>query len=95
MMVTCLYDVLKDDSLNGASKRYLIGKFDEVLGLDLFGYKEKVSSLSSEFILGKIEDRRLAKINKDYALADEIRDELLSLGVKLIDTKDGTLYEII
>mgnify|MGYP004466116301 FL=1 len=95
MMVTCLYDVLKDDSLNGASKRYLISKFDEVLGLDLFGYKEKVSSLSSEFILGKIEDRRLAKINKDYALADEIRDELLSLGVKLIDTKDGTLYEII
>ena len=94
-MLTCLYDVLKDDSLNGASKRYLISKFDEVLGLDLFGYKEKVSSLSSEFILGKIEDRRLAKINKDYALADEIRDELLSLGVKLIDTKDGTLYEII
>ena len=95
MMVTCLYDVLKDDGLNGASKRYLISKFDEVLGLDLFGYKEKASSLSSEFILGKIEDRRLAKINKDYALADEIRDELLSLGVKLIDTKDGTLYEII
>ena len=95
MMVTCLYDVLKDDSLNGASKRYLISKFDEVLGLDLFGYEEKVSSLSNEFILGKIEDRRLAKVNKDYALADEIRDELLSLGVKLIDTKDETLYEII
>ena len=95
MMVTCLYDVLKDDSLNGASKRYLIGKFDEVLGLDLLGYEEKVSSLSSEFILGKIEDRRLAKVNKDYVLADEIRDELLSLGVKLIDTKDETLYEII
>ena len=95
MMVTCLYDVLKDDSLNGASKRYLIGKFDEVLSLDLFGYEEKVSSLSSEYILGKIEDRRLAKVNKDYALADEIRDELLSLGVKLIDTKDETLYEII
>ena len=95
MMVTCLYDVLKDDSLNGASKRYLISKFDEVLGLDLLGYEEKASSLSSEFILGKIDDRRLAKINKDYALADEIRDELLSLGVKLIDTKDGTLYEII
>ena len=95
MMVTCLYDVLKDDGLNGASKRYLISKFDEVLGLDLFGYEEKVSSLSNEFILGKIEDRRLAKMNKDYALADEIRDELLSLGVKLIDTKDETLYEII
>lgn len=95
MMVTCLYDVLKDGSLNGASKRYLISKFDEVLGLDLFGYEEKVSSLSCEFILGKIEDRRLAKVNKDYALADEIRDELLSLGVKLIDTKDGTSYEII
>ena len=34
-------------------------------------------------------------MNKDYALADKIRDELSLRGIKLIDTKDGTTYEIV
>ena len=40
-------------------------------------------------------ERNAAKSNKDYALADKIRDELLSKGIRLIDTKEGTTYEII
>ena len=42
----------------------------------------------------KIEERNEAKKNKNYAKADEIRDELLQKGVKLIDTREGTTYEI-
>lgn len=95
MMLTTLYDVLKDDSLNDASKRYLIGLFDEVLGLGLFDVSLKEASVSEEFILDKISLRNKAKADKDYALADSIRDELLSLGIKLIDTKDGTKYEVV
>ena len=94
-MLTTLYDVLKDESLNDASKKYLIGLFDEVLGLGLFDVSLKEASVSEEFILDKISLRNKAKADKDYTLADSIRDELLSLGIKLIDTKDGTLYEII
>ena len=41
----------------------------------------------------KINERQKAKDNKDYQEADKIRDELLSLGIKLIDTKEGTTYE--
>jgi len=96
MMVTTLYDVLKDNSLNDASKRYLVMLFDEVLGLDLLSSDNKKSvSVSEEVILKKIEERNVAKKNKDFSKADSIRDELLSLGIKLIDTKDGTIYEII
>ena len=40
----------------------------------------------------KIKERNQAKENKNYELADSIRDELLSNGIKLIDTKDGTTY---
>ena len=94
MMITCLYDVIKDENLNGASKRYLIGRFDEVLGLDLFNYEDKSTDVSEDFILSKIEERRVAKENKNYSVADEIRDELYSLGIKLIDTKNGTVYEV-
>ena len=94
MMLTCVYDVLKSD-LNGASKLYLIEKFDDVLSLDLLKDDVKESSLSDEIIMSKIEERDIAKKNKNFVLADEIRDELLSLGIKLIDTKEGTKYEII
>lgn len=94
MMLTTLFDVLKADDLSGASKKYLVELFDEVLGLDLFDVSVKDASVSEEFILGKIEERNNAKVRKDYALADSIRDELSSLGIKLIDTKDGTKYEI-
>lgn len=95
MMLTTLFDVLKDDTLNDASKRYLVSLFDEVLGLSLLDDSVKESSVSEEFILDKISKRNEAKANKDYALADNIRDELLLLGIKLIDTKDGTKYEVI
>ena len=95
MMLTTLYDVLKDESLNDASKNYLIGLFDEVLGLGLFDVSLKEASVSEEFILDKISLRNKAKADKDYTLADSIRDELLSLGIKLIDTKDGTKYEVV
>ena len=95
MMLTTLYDVLKDESLNDASKKYLIGLFDEVLGLGLFDVSLKEASVSEEFILDKISLRNKAKADKDYTLADSIRDELLSLGIKLIDTKDGTKYEVV
>lgn len=95
MMLTTLFDVLKDNSLNDASKRYLIEEFDKVLGLDLFTEIKKERTVDEEIILKKISERAKAKENKDYALADSIRDELLSLGIKLIDTKDGTDYEVI
>ena len=95
MMLTTLYDVLKDESLNDASKKYLIGLFDEVLGLGLVDVSLKEASVSEEFILDKISLRNKAKADKDYTLADSIRDELLSLGIKLIDTKDGTKYEVV
>ena len=44
-------------------------------------------------IMLKIEQRNNAKKNKDFALADKIRDELLEKGIKLLDTREGTKYE--
>ena len=95
-MVTLVYDVLKDDNLSDGTKLALIEKFDEVLGLDLTIVEEKAidADLEKE-ILAKIEERKEAKKNKDFAKADSIRDELLSNGVKLIDTREGTTYELI
>jgi cysteine--tRNA ligase len=36
--------------------------------------------------------RMEARANKDWALSDKIRDELLAMGIQLKDGKEGTSY---
>lgn len=94
-MITLVYDVLKDDISDG-TKLAIIEKFDEVLSLDLTVVEEKeVDADLEKEVLAKIEERKEAKKNKDFAKADAIRDELLARGIKLIDTREGTTYELL
>ena len=94
-MLTLVYDVLKDDELSDFTKLYLIEKFDNVLGLDLTVFDEEENNFDDSWILEKIEERNNAKKNKDFYAADKIRDELLEKGIKLLDTREGTTYELI
>ena len=91
--LTVLYSLLKDNEVNDYTKLALVKDFDKVLGLDLI--KEKSEVVHHDYIINKIEERKVAKLNKDYALADDIRNELLKLGVQLIDTKEGTTYKMV
>ena len=94
-MITLLYDVLKDNELSDFTKLYLIDDFDKVLSFGLIEEDKEVSEELEEMILAKIEEINIAKKNKDFALADKIRDELFEQGVKLIDSREGTTYELI
>ncbi len=95
MGITLLYDVLKAD-LNGATKRAVIASYDEVLGLDLLKEEEKedtgVDAELEAFVLAKIEERSAAKKEKNFALADAIRDELLQKGIVIKDTREGVQW---
>ena len=91
--LTVLFDLLKDDSVNGNTKLELIKNFDTVFSLDLI-HEEELSENDAE-IKTLIEKRAQAKKNKDFALADSIRDDLLSKGIELIDSREGTVYRII
>lgn len=91
--LTILYDLLKDD-MNDKTKLELIKDFDQVLSLDLLKQEEKKSNIDESYILEMIEKRKEAKLNKDYALADSIRNELLEKGIVIKDTREGTTYEI-
>ena len=93
--LTVLFDVLKDSELNNYSKLYLVGEFDKVLSLDLIEEEKEIDSELLTKINKLIEERNIAKSNKDYALADKIRDELKSMNVVIKDTRDGTTFEII
>ncbi len=92
LALTTLYDVLKSD-LSGKSKLYLINDFDKVLGLDLLK-EEQLDKDLKEYIQNKINERNIAKQNKDYETADKIREELLKQNIIIKDTREGTTFEI-
>lgn len=97
--ITVIYDVLRSD-INDITKLKLIKSFDEVLSLDLLKDhgNDKESSVDSElkeYILAKIEERKAAKKEKDFAKADAIRDELAAKGIQIKDTREGTVWEIV
>ena len=93
--LTVLYEVLKSD-INDATKRELVLEFDKVLSLDLMkSNTNDVDSNKEKYIQEMIEKRELAKREKNYVLADEIRNKLNEEGIVLKDTREGTIYEII
>ena len=97
MAITVLYDMLKDE-LSDCTKYALAKSFDEVLSLDLttaYATREADNGVDEEFesyILTKIEERKAAKKEKDFAKADAIRNELLEKGILLEDTREGVKW---
>ncbi|MBQ3436121.1 MAG: cysteine--tRNA ligase [Bacilli bacterium] len=94
LAITTLYDVLKDSSISDVTKLELIADFDKVLSLDLLKKDAEIDKDLEEYILKEIERRNEAKKNKDFALADQIRDELKTKGITLIDSREGTTYKV-
>ena len=96
MAVTVVYDVLKS-STNNATKLALIGEFDKVLGLDLIAkaeaFAEKSGSASEDIpaeVLELAEQRKAARKEKNFALADELREKIKALGYEIKETRQGT-----
>ena len=52
----------------------------------------KRNDIDAAWIEQRIEDRRLARINKDFEQADHIRDELSAAGIRIEDSADGTTW---
>ena len=96
--ITVVYDVLRS-GLNDFTKLELIKSFDSVLSLNLTRMQgaaadePKVDAELEAYVLAKIEERKAAKKEKDFAKADAIRDELLERGIRIKDTREGTVWE--
>jgi cysteinyl-tRNA synthetase len=50
--------------------------------------------ITAEDIERLIEERRQARQERDFARADQIRDELAAKGIELLDSKDGTTWKL-
>jgi cysteinyl-tRNA synthetase len=78
----------KENSLKSDDQKALLAlvdRFDSVF--NIFG-EVKQELLDSE-IQALIDERQGARAAKNFARADEIRNELIALGIVLEDTKDG------
>ena len=74
----------------------LILKMDQIFSLDFSNPKIKEKSPDETLppeILQLIEERQKARKEKNFALADKIRDDLLAQGIVLKDTKEGVKWE--
>lgn len=93
LMLTCLYDVLKENTSDN-TKLEIIKDFDKVLSLDLLNNNKEIDEELVKYINEKLEERKKAKANKNYELADNIRKELESKNIVIKDTREGTIYEV-
>ena len=77
----------------------LLLEFDKILGLDLENSKKYIEESEKidlpEEIEILLEQRKVARENKNWAESDRIRDELQAKGYCVKDTKEGQIINII
>ncbi len=78
-----------------SSKEFALAVKDEILMLgDILGmqFERKAEVLDAD-IEALIEERQAARKAKNFARADEIRDQLADMGITLLDTREGVKWK--
>jgi cysteinyl-tRNA synthetase len=82
-------DLDHSGDVSSAEKRGLLATWDRVLGLDL-EREARAAWEPTEDIRRLMAERDAARASKDYARSDELRDELQTMGLEVMDTAEGT-----
>lgn len=97
--ISAVFELVKfaNSNLNeGSTKEFaasvyeILDKLCNVLGIILEKEEEKVGD--EDYIEEMIAKRAQAKKDRDFAMADQIRDELAAKGIVLKDTREGTKW---
>ncbi|WP_405076509.1 cysteine--tRNA ligase [Ligilactobacillus acidipiscis] len=96
--IAVVYELVKQLNIYAAKEevtattlQYLLDGFEKIVGV--FGIKLKHADILDDEVETKIEQRNAARKNKDFALSDQIRDELKEQGIILEDTPQGTRWK--
>ena len=92
--VSHMWMMLQDQSLSDHVKTATLLDMDDILQLKPFEQSEMSNDeISDEGILALVEERKEARLNKNYARSDEIRDELIQLKIEVQDGVDGVTFK--
>lgn len=97
--IAVLFDIVRDFNLNineSSAKQLVVATKEKLLSLgDVLGFFRKFadSKLLDNEVEKLIKQREEARKNKNYALADEIRDKLQEQGIILEDTPSGVRWK--
>jgi len=89
--IAVAFDVVKSTELSPAERWALVVDFDDFLGLDIGSATQgdvDVDALPAD-VQALIDERAAARVGKDWARADALRDEITALGYELLDTAEG------
>lgn len=99
--ITVLFDIAKfaNTKLDASSSKEFIEKVLDLFlrlegALGLENRKKSLENIDEEKIKALIEERALAKKDKDFEKADAIRDKLDKMGIIIKDTREGTKWEL-
>ena len=82
-------NIIIDNSTNRSTVAYALELFNELTGVLRIVSEEEDSDEAIDALIAK---RQKAREEKDYQLADEIRDELDAKGIEVMDTPDGVKW---
>ena len=97
LAITAVYNLFKSDA-DSATKLAMVKEFDSVLSLNLIEAAKKLSEQGSGYdeelpqeVTELLEKRKAARKEKNFALADELRDKIAELGYTVEETRQGTI----
>ena len=96
--IAAIFELVRDanshlsESSSREAVKAALNLFKELTGVIGLAAKEKETNLESE-VEALIAQRQEARKNKNFALADEIRDALLAKGIILEDTREGVKWK--
>jgi cysteinyl-tRNA synthetase len=103
-ILAALQDALRDPEITPDGQRALVAAADALLGLGLAALdpadvdrRRSASDLAPDelhAIEQLVADRTQARKERDWARADQIRDELDELGVQVTDTPEGPVWQL-
>ncbi|MGI9552449.1 MAG: cysteine--tRNA ligase, partial [Aurantibacter sp.] len=105
-LIAKLFDAVKHINLIKEEKESITSEDKELLQSSMTSFVHDILGLeshqetngSSDKLSGVIELlielRNEARANKDFALSDKIRDQLVELGIQLKDGKEGTTFSV-
>lgn len=95
-----IVNLVKDKQIKiNSEDKEALAKFFEEISVGVLGLTDEQTQSGSGDVLNGVMDmilemRRQAKANRDFAASDQIRDKLISLGIQIKDTKEGTDWSL-